>query len=99
MIIWTPRARADLKAIYDHIVKDAPLNAKTVTQTLVHKTQTALQIPLIGKKVAEVSDDNLREISVYSWRILYHIQLDKIYVLTLVHKRRNLQADEIPVEH
>jgi addiction module RelE/StbE family toxin len=95
MIIWTPRARADLKAIYEHIAKDAPLNAKTVTQVLVQKTQAALQIPLIGKKVAEVADDNLREISVYSWRILYHIQHDKIYVLTLVHKRRNLQAQEI----
>lgn len=96
MIIWTPRARADLKAIYEHIAKDAPLNAKTVTQGLVQKTQAALQIPLIGKKVAEVADDNLREISVYSWRILYHTQHDKIYVTTLVHKRRNLQAQEIP---
>ncbi|MDF3014521.1 MAG: type toxin-antitoxin system RelE/ParE family toxin [Cellvibrio sp.] len=95
MIIWTPRARADLKAIYDHIAKDAPLNAKTVVQTMVHKTQTALQIPLIGKKVAEVADENLHEISVYSWRVLYHVQQDKIYVLTIVHKRRNLQAQDI----
>ncbi len=99
MIIWTPRARADLKAIYEHIAKDAPLNAKTVTQAIVHKTQKVLQIPLVGKKVVEVADDNLREISLYSWRILYYIQHDKVYVLTLVHKRRNLQASEIPVEH
>lgn len=96
MIIWTPRARADLKAIYEHIAKDAPLNAKTVTQALVNKTQQSLQHALIGKKVAEVDDDNLREISLYSWRILYYIQADRIYVLTLVHKRRNLQAQDIP---
>lgn len=57
MIVWTPRARADLKAIYDRIAKDAPLTAKTVVQTMVHKTQIALQIPLIGKKVAEVADE------------------------------------------
>ncbi len=96
MIIWTPRARADLKAIYEHIAKDAPLNAKTVTQALVNKTQQSLQHALIGKKVAEVDDNNLREISLYSWRILYYIQADRIYVLTLVHKRRNLQAQDIP---
>lgn len=96
MIIWTPRARADLKAIYEHIAKDAPLNAKTVTQALVNKTQQSLQHALIGKKVAEVDDDNLREISLFSWRILYYIQHDKVYVLTLVHKRRNLQAQDIP---
>ncbi|HSC69223.1 MAG TPA: type II toxin-antitoxin system RelE/ParE family toxin, partial [Cellvibrio sp.] len=81
---------------YEHIAKDAPLNAKTVTQAIVHKTQTVLQIPLVGKKVVEIADENLREISLYSWRILYHIQQDKVYVLTLVHKRRNLQAQEIP---
>jgi addiction module RelE/StbE family toxin len=96
MIIWTPRARADLKAIYEHIAKDAPINAKTVTQALVNKTQLSLQHPQIGKKVAELNDDNLREISLYSWRILYHIQPDRIYVLTLVHKRRNLQVQDIP---
>lgn len=96
MIIWTPRARADLKAIYEHIAKDAPLNAKTVTQALVNKTQHSLQHPQIGKKVAELNDDNLLEISLYSWRILYYIQHDKVYVLTLVHKRRNLQAQDIP---
>ncbi len=95
MIIWTPRARADLKAIYEHIAKDAPLNAKAVTQALVNKAQHSLQLPQIGKKVAELNDDNLREVSLYSWRILYYIQQDKVYVLTLVHKRRNLQAQHI----
>lgn len=95
MIIWTPRARADLKAIYEHIAKDAPLNAKAVTQALVNKAQHSLQQPQIGKKVAELNDDNLREVSLYSWRILYYIQQDKVYVLTLVHKRRNLQAQDI----
>ena len=95
MIIWTPRARADLKAIYEHIAKDAPLNSKTVTQALANKTQHSLKHPQIGKKVAELNDDSLREISLYSWRIFYYIQHDKVYVLTLVHKRRNLQAQDI----
>lgn len=62
----------------------------------MNKTQQSLQHALIGKKVAEVDDNNLREISLYSWRILYYIQHDKVYVLTLVHKRRNLQAQDIP---
>ena len=30
MVIWTPRARADLKAIYDYIADDSPLNAKKI---------------------------------------------------------------------
>jgi len=35
MVIWTPRARADLKAIHDHIYKDAPINARRVTQKIL----------------------------------------------------------------
>ncbi len=27
MVIWTPRARADLKAIHDYIADDSPQNA------------------------------------------------------------------------
>jgi plasmid stabilization system protein ParE len=37
MVIWTPHARADLKAIHDHIAKDSPLNAKKIMREMVQK--------------------------------------------------------------
>lgn len=98
MVIWTPRARADLRAIHDHIANDAPLNAKRIVQEMVRKTDALLARPHMGKKVPEVNDDSLREISLHSWRILYLLRQDNVYIVTLVHKRRDLQPEEIPRE-
>jgi len=36
-VIWTPRARADLKAIYDYIANDSPQNAKKIVQGMTVK--------------------------------------------------------------
>lgn len=54
--------------------------------------------PRMGKKVPEVNDDSLREISLHSWRILYLLRQDNLYIVTVVHKRRDLQPEDIPQE-
>jgi plasmid stabilization system protein ParE len=95
MVIWTARARADLKAIHDYIAKDAPLNAKTVVRELLRKADTLTDLPQLGRVVPELNDVQLREIPCYSWRILYHLRHGRIYIVTLVHKRRQLGAEEI----
>ena len=98
MVIWTSRARADLKAIHDHIVKDAPQNAKKITREIVQKANILLEFPQIGRKVPEVNDDDLREISLHPWRIIYHLRQGKIFVVTVVHKRRQIDADDLSRE-
>lgn len=96
MVIWTPRARADLKAIHDYIAKDAPFNAKTVVREVLRKADTLTDLPQLGRVVPELNDEQLREIPAYSWRILYHLRHNHIYIVTLVHKRRQLGADDGP---
>ena len=98
MVKWSLRARADLKAIHDYIAKDAPLNAKPVVQEIRRKADSIAEVPYSGRKVPEVNDEQLREVPSYSWRILYHIRNGDIFVVTLVHKRRNLIADEVAPE-
>ncbi|MCK9506627.1 MAG: type II toxin-antitoxin system RelE/ParE family toxin [Porticoccaceae bacterium] len=71
MVIWTPRARADLKAIHDHIHKDAPLNAKRVTQKILDKAASLGEFPGIHKRVPEARADDLHEVSVSAWRLIY----------------------------
>lgn len=95
MVIWTPRARADLKAIHDHINQNTPQNAKTVVRKLAHKTEALADLPLLGKVVPEVNDPNLREIHAYSWRIIYHLDQGQAYIVTLVRKRQIVQSVEI----
>jgi plasmid stabilization system protein ParE len=77
-----------LKAIHDHISKDSPINAKTVVRELVNRANLIDQTPRGGRKVAELNDESIREIPVYSWRVIYQVRDDAAFIVTLVHKRR-----------
>ena len=96
MVKWSLRARADLKSIHDYIAKNSPRDAKRVTHEIRLKAETVVELPYSGRKIPEVNDEQLREIPSYSWRILYHIRNGDIFIVTIVHKRRNLVAEEIP---
>lgn len=53
------------------------------------------ELPKVGKKVPELNDENVRELSLYSYRIIYEIKEQDAFVLAVVHKRRDLMAGDI----
>ena len=82
------------KAIYnqsgdmvDCIYKD--MNAAYEKFTNLKKETT------IGKKVSELNDESIRELSLYSYRIIYEINNLEIFVLGVIHKRRDLEKSDI----
>jgi plasmid stabilization system protein ParE len=54
MVIWTARARADLRAIHDYIAKDSRQNAKRVVREIHRKTDTLAETPRLGRVVPEL---------------------------------------------
>ena len=95
MVVWTPRARTDLKDIHDYIAEDSPINAKEVVNRILDKAGRLAELPAIGKVVPEVNDDLIREVSVQSWRIIYHVCSDQVSIVTVIHKRRHIEANNI----
>jgi toxin ParE1/3/4 len=95
MVIWTPRARADLKAIHDRIAKDSRHNAKRVAHEIRRKADELLEPARVGRMVPELNDPQLREMPIYSWRIVYHLREGNVFILTLVHKRRQPGAEDL----
>ncbi|WP_090574879.1 type II toxin-antitoxin system RelE/ParE family toxin [Nitrosomonas sp. Nm58] len=43
----------------------------------------------------ELNDDNVRELPLYSYRIIYEISNQAIFILAVVHQRRKLISDDI----
>jgi plasmid stabilization system protein ParE len=84
-----------LRHIHDYIAQDSPLYAKRVTEELVRKTIGLEKLPQLGRKVSELNDETVRELSLYSYRIIYEIKTTHIEILAVIHKRRDLQSDEI----
>lgn len=96
MVKWSVPARNDLKQIHDYIAKDSKYYARRVIQEIVAKTETLTEFPEIGRIVPEVSDQNVRELIVYSYRLVYEISAGGIEILAIIHGKRdfNLAWDE-----
>jgi len=92
VIRWTHRARADLQAIHDHISKDSRRNAQAVVRKIIRRADSLEIAPRMGRVVPELREPELREISVFSWRILYLVRDDQVFIVTLVHQRRHLES-------
>ena len=85
MVKWSVPARNDLKQINDYIANDSKYYAQNVIQEIVAKTETLTEFPKIGRIVPEISDQNIRELIVYSYRLIYEISVAGIEILAIIH--------------
>jgi toxin ParE1/3/4 len=90
-ITWSPRALQDLEAIVEYIARDSQAYAGTVVKKIVNETRSLIRFPLSGRKVPEFGDENIREVIVYSYRVIYQLQDDNVLIASIVHGRRLLQ--------
>ena len=96
MVTWSRQARRDLRRIFDYIAQDSTHYARKVTQEIAGKTGILEEVPRIGKPTPEARDARVRELSVYTYRIIYEVNDDDgVRILTVVHKRRAMQPDSI----
>jgi plasmid stabilization system protein ParE len=47
--------------------------------------------PRAGRKVPEFDDENIRELIVYSYRIIYRLEGDAAVIAAIIHGKRLLQ--------
>ena len=99
MVKWTAHAKAQLRHIYDYIAQDSPLYARRVTEDMVQKTIGLDALPRLGREVPELNDEAVREVPLYTYRIIFEIKSDSlIEVLAVIHKRRDLLPEDVPRE-
>jgi len=90
-------AKRQLRNIHDYIAQDSPLYARRVSEELVKKTIGLDELPRKGRMVLELNEEAVREMGLYSYRILYEIKSDDlIEVLAVIHKRRHVEIEDIP---
>jgi toxin ParE1/3/4 len=92
MVKWSVPARNDLKQIHDYIANDSKYYAQNLVQEIVAKTETLNEFPEIGRPVPEISDQNIRELIVYSYRLIYEISNAGVEILAIIHGRRDFNS-------
>lgn len=90
---WTERARVDLIEIGEFIVADSPAAAQRWIEKLLIAGKRIGAAPLAGRRVPELSRDDVREVLVRNYRIVYRVHLKRVDVLTVLEGHRRLRLD------
>jgi toxin ParE1/3/4 len=93
-VFWTSVAKDDLKGIIEYISIDNPHNALKILQKIKKKASSLYTFPERGRVLPELQDQGIsqyRELIVPPWRLIYRIEERKIYVLSLIDSRQNVE--------
>ena len=58
---------------------------------ILNSTQNLGAFPYIGRMVPEISNENIRERFVYSYRLIYKIEEIEILIVAVIHGKRLLE--------
>jgi len=94
-IRWTPQAADDLEAICLFIARDAAQLAAIFADRVLRATDRLAKYPRLGRVVPELQIENIREVIVGSYRVIYRIRQDAAQVLTVHHGARPLDTTKI----
>lgn len=98
MVIWSDEAKRDLRGIYDYIARESKIYAQRVADEIVAHSMEVDNMPRRYRMMPELEDDAVREFSIYSYRVIFEIMTDHIYVLAVAHKRQNIKAYDINIK-
>jgi addiction module RelE/StbE family toxin len=90
-VAWSRRALNDLESIAEYIAADSPTYAGIVVKKIVSQTRMLAKFPRSGRKVPEFDDENVRELIVYSYRIIYRLQDSGVVIAAIIHGKQLLQ--------
>lgn len=93
MVRWSKTATDDLRAIYDYVSRDSVIYAKRVIDELVDRSDYLKEYPNLGRVVPELNNPRIRELIIYSYRMVYQTENGDVEILALVHSRKNFDLE------
>lgn len=93
-VIWSKVAEHDLTDIIEYIAVDSPTNALKIFKKIKEKASNLYFFPERGRIVPELQDQGVlqyRELVIPPWRIIYRISEEKVYVLSVLDSRQNIE--------
>ena len=82
-IRWTDEAIEDLRAIFDALAVTSPRYAGRVLERITGQLERVERFPRMGRKVEELGFEQIREIPVSPYRVMYRLVPSGIEVITI----------------
>ncbi|MBO4816447.1 MAG: type II toxin-antitoxin system RelE/ParE family toxin [Clostridia bacterium] len=83
-------AKADLVHIKNYIEQDSYFYANKTINKINEKISNLLIFPYMGRSVPEFDSQILRELIYKSYRIIYYLNSDTIYILKILHHSQDI---------
>jgi len=93
-VTWSPEAVEDLESIAAYIERDSSFYAQSVVSQILETSRKIKEFPLIGRMLPEIGDENIRERFIYSYRLVYKIQQQRILIVAVIHGKRLIENIE-----
>ena len=88
---WMPSALNDLQCIKEYIARDSIYYAEKLANDVINKSCKLEIFPKMGRIVPEIGDTSVREIVHGSYRIIYELYNNDVYIIAVIHGKRLLQ--------
>lgn len=92
-LLWEQRALGDLRRIQLYIARDDPRAAARWVAKLIERAEAVVTLPYAGRKVPEIERDDVREVFLKQYRIIYRVADASVHVLTLFEGHRQMPRD------
>lgn len=94
-VLWTENAIEDLLAIREYISEDSFARAETWILELFNSGEGLVSLPSRGRIVPEFKQENLRELLIDNYRLVYRIKKTSIEIITVFEGHRQLNKKDI----
>lgn len=89
-LFWSEQARSDLQHIYDFISEDSIYYAESEIVKITSAMDILYKQPKAGRIVPESGIDSIREIICGNYRVIYELNEEAAYIITVHHGARFL---------
>jgi plasmid stabilization system protein ParE len=89
----------DLRSISDYIGRDSPRHAGQVIEAVITAAEELIRFPRMGWTVPELGEDNLRERTIYTYRLIYRVRQTphtRIEIVAVIHGARDIRNTIAP---
>lgn len=89
-VAWSDEAKAHLTDIYNYIKHDSPFYATQTIDKLTRRVDQLIDHPRSGRIVPKYNDENLRELILHPYRLIYRIRPQRIDIIAAFHGAQRL---------
>jgi plasmid stabilization system protein ParE len=88
-VVWARRARSDLRLAINFIQADSPEAARSFASAIVQASRALSTLSERGRVVPELGQDEVRELLLGRYRLVYEVFADRVAIVRVLHASRD----------